>query len=150
MVTTLFAALCTFFINHSGDIASKMVASAGYDILKSTLNFKGLTGKIKDFFKEDEQAEKFIEQICNRQIQEEEDPEKMLHSTFENVTGEAFPPALLEELKSWFEKNKEAIVQTTNINFTNTTGFNVGTQQAKGSIYNIQGDFNSENGRKED
>lgn len=147
---TLFAALCTFFIDHSGDIASKMVASAGYDILKNTLNFKELTGKIKGFFKKDEQAEKFIEQVCNRQISKDEDPEQMLYSTFENVTGEAFPPALLEELKSWFEKNKEAIIQTTNISFTNTTGFNVGTQQAKGNIYNIQGDFNSENGKKED
>ena len=147
--TTLFAALCTFFINHSGDIASKMAASAGYDILKKSLDFKGLSGKIKGFFKRDEDPDKFIERVCNHELPVGENPEPVLQSTFETLTGESFPFALLGELKSWFEESKEAITQTANVSFSNTTGFNVGAQQAKGNIYNIQGNYNVGNGKKE-
>lgn len=150
ITTTLFAALASFFMHHKGDIASKMVASAGYDILKKSLNFKGLVTKIKDYFKKEEQADQFIEEVCNQQIQEKEDPQVALRATYEKVTGETFPPELLQELKTWFEENREAMEQTANVSFNNSSGFNIGAQQAKGNIYNIQGDYNNRNERKED
>ncbi len=149
--TTLFTALTTFFTDHGGDIASKMAASAGYDILKNALNFKGLAGKIKGFFKKDDQAEKFIKEVCNRQIEKSDDPQSMLSSTYHDVTGEteALPDGLLQELKAWFEENKTKIAEVNNVSFKDTTGFNVGVQKAKGNIFNIQGNYNAGNGKNE-
>lgn len=150
IITTLFAALSDFFTEHKGDIASKMVASAGYDILKKSLDFKGLAAKVKGYFKKEEEVDKFIEQVCNLPIREGEDPQMALHTAFEQITHEAFPPDLLLELKTWFANNREAIQQTTTATFSHSSGFNIGAQQAKGNIYNIQGDYNKNNERKDD
>lgn len=150
IITTLFAALSEFLTEHKGDIASKMAASAGYDILKKSLDFKGLATKIKCYFKKPEQPEQFIEQVCNQPIQESEDPETSLRTAYEKFTGETFPPQLLQDLKTWFKDNSEAIQQTTIVSFNKSSGFNIGAQQAKGNIYNVQGDYNKGNERKED
>jgi len=150
IITTLFAALANFFDHHKGDIASKMAASAGYDILKKSLNFKTLAAKIKGYFKKEEQADQFIEQICNQPVQEGQDPQTALRNTFEKFTGEIFPTELLQDLKAWFADNRDVIQQTTTVSFSNTSGFNIGAQQAKGDIYNVQGDYNKGNERKED
>jgi hypothetical protein len=150
IITTLFAALADFFEHHKGDIASKMAASAGYDILKQSLNFKDLAGKIKGYFKKEEQADQFIEQVCSQPIQEGEDPQEVLSKTYEKFAGELFPPELLQDLKTWFADNREAIHQTTTVSFNHSSGFNIGAQQAKGNIYNVQGDYNNGNERKED
>jgi hypothetical protein len=150
IIATLFAALSDFLIEHKGDIASKMAASAGYDILKKSLDFKGLAARIKGYFKKEEQADKFIEQICNQPIREGEDPQMELRKAYEQFTGESFPPELLGELKTWFTKNREAIQQTTTVSFSHSSGFNIGAQQAKGNIFNVQGDYNTANEQKED
>lgn len=150
ITTTLFAALADFFEHHKGDIASKMAASAGYDILKKSLNFKGLAAKIKGYFKKEEQADQFIEQVCNQPVQEGEDPQAALRKTYEKFTGEIFPSEFLQDLKTWFADNREAIQQTTTVSFSHSSGFNIGAQQAKGNIYNVQGDYNKGNERKED
>lgn len=150
IITTLFAALADFFEHHKGDIASKMVASAGYDILKKSVNFKNLAAKIRGYFKKEEQADQFIEQVCNQPIQEGEDPQMALRKTYEQFTGETFPPEMLQDLKTWYTDNRDAIQQTTTANFNHTSGFNIGAQQAKGNIYNVQGDYNNSNERKED
>lgn len=150
VITTLFAALSGFLIEHKGDIASKMAASAGYDILKKSLDFKSLATKIKGYFKKEEQADKFIEQICNQPIKEGEDPQTALRTTYEQFTGETFPSGMFEELKTWFANNSEIIQQTTTVSFSHSSGFNIGAQQAKGNIYNVQGDYNRGNERKED
>lgn len=149
IITTLFAALADFFEHHKGDIASKMAASAGYDILKKSVNFKTLAAKIKGYFKKEEQADQFIEQVCNQPILEGEDPQKALRKTYEKLTGETFPTELLQDLKIWFVDNHETIQQTISASFSNTSGFNIGAQQAKGNIYNVQGDYNKGNERKE-
>ncbi|CAN5585832.1 hypothetical protein BH10BAC2_BH10BAC2_11260 [soil metagenome] len=150
LITTLFAALADFFEHHKGDIASKMAASAGYDILKKSLNFKGLAAKIKGYFKKEEQVDQFIEQVCNQPIQEGEDPQTAIRTTYEKFTGDPFPPELMKDLKIWFADNREAIQQTTTVTFSQTSGFNIGAQQAKGNIYNVQGDYNKGNEPKED
>jgi hypothetical protein len=150
IITTLFAALADFFEHHKGDIASKMAASAGYDILKKSVNFKSLAAKIKGYFKKEEQADQFIEQVCIQPIQKGEDPQTALRKIYEQFTGETFPTELLQDLKTWFADNGESIHQTTTVSFTHTSGFNIGAQQAKGNIYNVQGDYNKGNEQKED
>lgn len=149
ITTTIFTALCSFFSEHSGDIASKMVASAGYDILKKSLDFKGLSQRIKKFFKNEAQADKLIEQICNNELPEDQQPEFALQTAFETLTNESYSPNLLSEIKSWIDENKEAIIQNSTNNFNNTSGLNIGVQQAKGNIYNVQGDYNINHGKKE-
>ncbi len=148
--TSLFTVLTGFFSLHGGDILSKMTASAGYDILKRNLDFKGLGGKIKGFFSKDEQAEAFIREVCNRQVPIAVSPQEALTTAYTDITGESIPEGLQQQLKEWFTANSDKIAKVYNISLTNTSGINVGVQKAKGNIYNIQGDYNAANGKKED
>lgn len=142
LVTTLFSALAAFFLHHKGDIASKMVASGGYDMLKKSLDLGGLSSKIKRFFKKDDQADQFVKELCNQPLPGATTPEQAIRDVYKSVTGESQPDGLFAELGSWFQENGDALLQAVTATQQNTSGFNIGGQQAKGNIYNVQGDYN--------
>jgi hypothetical protein len=139
--TTLFSVLAAFFNHHKGDIASKIAASAGYDWLKKAFDLKGLASRVRKFFKNDQDADKFVEEVCTREVTGDQTPEQALQEAYKSVTGQDQPDGLLPELQSWFQENGDALLQPINANQQNTSGFNIGGQLAKGNIYNIQGDY---------
>ncbi len=147
VTSTIFAALAAFFLNHGADIAGKMVASAGYDILKGTA--KGLTSHIKGFFSSEKQAESFVEEICTRENEEGADPKLTVEKLYQQLTGNSSPAELLNTMKEWFEENRETLSQSVTASFNNTSGFNIGAQQAGGNINNIAGDYIHNDGKKD-
>jgi hypothetical protein len=146
-MSTILSMLYEFISNHKGDIASKMLASAGYDMLKNSINFKSLKNRIKGYFKKDEQTQKFIEDVCNNQVTETS-IENEIAQLYKGITGSEHNSDLLSELRSWVSENQNSFNQF-NVQFSNTSGFNIGNQSAGRDIYNIQGD-NKINRNEED
>lgn len=142
-IETIFSNICAFVLANKASIVSKVIASATYDLLKKTLNFSQLKNRIKKFFHNEEDAEKYIETICNVESNNSSQPCKDIENSFEEVTGENFDNGLYNELQAWIEENKEQIANVSKMEFNNKQGFNIGTQNARGNIYNIQGDYNS-------
>jgi hypothetical protein len=139
---TVFSALCDFVLEYKAEIASKVIASAAYDGLKRVLDFKGLINRIRKFFKSEKEAEAYVKTICETSVGNPEDPAKDLEHHYEILSGEKPESELINELKDWIKENQNSISSITEMNFSNQQGFNIGVQNAKKNIYNIQGDFN--------
>ncbi|MDB5002099.1 MAG: hypothetical protein JWQ34_324 [Mucilaginibacter sp.] len=147
---SLLAGIYTFFQTHEGDIASKMIASAGYDILKKSLDFKSLKDKIGGFFKKKEDQDEFIKQLCDVKIDNETNTEQSVKSTYEKITGDTFQPEIINLIKEWMSQHHGEIQNLNNITISNSTGFNIGVQSAQGNIVNVQGDYNINHNKDED
>ena len=140
--TTLIATMYAFLVAHHEDIASKVIASASYDILKKSLNFGALKDKLKGFFKKEQDNEKFIETLCERQMTSEDSADEEVKKVYETIAGQPFDDKIITLINDWLSENKEAIQNLTVVNNTNNSGgFNIGSQTAGSNIYNIQGDF---------
>ena len=146
MTHTILGSLITFLFHHKADIASKIAASAGYDAIKKSLNFKDLAGKVKTFFKRPEQSDQFVDQVVHKELGENEAAEAAIARIYQHVTGDQVPSGLMEAITAWLKENEQAILQTTNATFNNVNGFAIGSQHAQGNIQNIQGDMNINNG----
>jgi hypothetical protein len=140
--TTLIATMYAFLEAHREDIASKVIASACYDILKKSLNFGTLKSKLQGFFKKDQDSEKFIETLCEQKMTSDGSADEAVKKAYESIAEQPFDEKVLTLINDWLSENKEAIQNLTVINNTNNSGgFNIGSQNAGSNIYNIQGDF---------
>lgn len=149
MMTSLFAALTSFFLAHKGDIAAKMAASAGYDLLKKGLNFKPLIQKLKGFFQKESDSENFVRSICDSTLPKDSNAVNALEQNYRKLTGAAMPEELLPILREWFEENQDAISQTNSVHIEQSSGIAIGVQNAKGNIINVTGDYNIHEPKKE-
>lgn len=140
-MNTILSALYDFYVAHDGDIMSKIIASAGYDALKKALDFKALKQRLGGFFKKDQDSETFIQQLCQAPVDENVTVSDKLKTEYEKITGEAFEAEILDQLKEWITENKENIQTLNNVSISNSSGFNIGVQNAKGNIVNVQGDY---------
>jgi len=140
--TTIIAALYAFLDAHKEGIASQVIASASYDVLKKSLNFSSLKKKLVSFFKKEEDREKFIEAICNQTVLPDSPTDAEVQKVYENISGMPYDDKILSSINEWLVENKQAI-QNLNIitNSNNSGGFSIGSQNAGRNIYNIQGDF---------
>ena len=140
--TTLLATLATFLYTHKADIASKVIASGSYDLLKKSLDFSALKNKLTKFFKKDQDSQKFIETLCEQKVTTEDAADQEVKRVYESISGETFNQEILTAIKEWLSENKGGIQRLDVVsNSNNSGGFNIGSQNAN-NIYNIQGDFN--------
>lgn len=140
-MATIFSSVCAFLLANKADIASKVIASATYDGLKKVLDFSSLRTKISKFFKKEEEAEKYLETICNTESKNIAKPYRDIEDSFEDITGEKFDNELYNEIKNWVEENQSQISNVSKMEFKNEGGFNIGIQNAGKNIFNIQGDY---------
>jgi len=140
-IATIFSSVCAFLLAHKADIASKVIASATYDGLKKVLDFSSLKSRISKFFKKEEDAEKYLETICNAESKNTAMPYRDIEDSFEEITGEKFDSELYNEIKNWVEENQGQISNVSKMEFKNEAGFNIGIQNAGKNILNIQGDY---------
>ncbi|RZL51068.1 MAG: hypothetical protein EOP00_01125 [Pedobacter sp.] len=140
-MATIFSSVCAFLLAHKADIASKVIASATYDGLKKVLDFSSLRSRISKFFKKEEDAEKYLETICNAKSKNIAKPYRDIEDSFEELTSEKFDGELYNEIKNWVEKNQVQISNVSKMEFKNEGGFNIGIQNAGKNIFNIQGDY---------
>ncbi len=140
-MATIFSSICAFLLANKADIASKVIASATYDGLKKVLDFSSLKSRISKYFKKEEDAEKYLETICNSEPKNTSKPYRDIEDTFEEISGEKFDNELYNEIKNWVEENQGQISNVSKMEFKNEGGFNIGIQNAGKNIFNIQGDY---------
>lgn len=144
-MATIFSSVCAFLLAHKADIASKVIASATYDGLKKVFDFSSLKNRISKFFKKDEDADKYLETICNTESKNVSNPYRDIEDSFEELTGEKFDNELYNEIKNWVEENQAQISNVSKMELKNEGGFNIGIQNAGKNIFNIQGDYQPKN-----
>ena len=140
-MATIFSSVCAFLLANQADIASKVIASATYDGLKKVLDFSSLKAKINRFFKKEEDAEKYLETICNTESKNIAKPYRDVEDIFEEMTGDKFDNELYDEIKNWIEENRGQLSNVSKMQFKNESGFNIGIQNAGKNIFNVQGDY---------
>lgn len=140
-MATIFSSVCAFLLANKAAITSSFIASATYDGLKKVLDFSSLKNRIKKFFEKEEDAEKYIESICNTSSKNEAKPYRDIEDSYEELTGKKFDNKLYNEIKNWIEENQGQISNVSKMEFTNEGGFNIGIQNAGKNIFNIQGDY---------
>ena len=140
-MATIFSSICTFLLANKAAIASSIIASATYDGLKSALDFTSLKSRISKFFKKEEDVEKYLEMICNKESKNPSKPYRDIEDSFEELTGENFSNELYDEIKLWVEQNQGQISNVSKMEFKNEGGFNIGIQNARKNVINIQGDY---------
>lgn len=138
---TIFSSLCSFLLAEKAGIASKVLASAAYDGLKKVLDFTTLKNRIRKFFKKEEDIDNYIEVICNTESKNPSKPYRDVEDLYEEISGEQYNDQLYNEVKKWIEENQEQIINTSKMDFKNEKGFNIGVQNARKNIFNIQGDY---------
>ena len=141
IMETIFSSLCAFLLAEKAGIASKVIASATYDGLKKMLDFSALKNRISKFFNKEEDADKYIETICNTESKNSSKPFRDIEDCYEEVSGESYNEELYNEVKKWIEENQEQITKVSKMEFENEKGFNIGVQNAGKNIFNIQGDY---------
>ncbi|WEA00709.1 hypothetical protein [Mucilaginibacter sp. SJ] len=140
--TTILAGLYAFLDVHKEDIASKIIASASYDILKKSLDFSALKRKLGSFFKKENDSENFVEALCNKQITADAEITQEVKQVYEEISGQKFDDQILKVVNEWLSDSKGAIENLNIVNNTgNSGGFNIGSQNAGRNIFNIQGDY---------
>jgi hypothetical protein len=138
---TIFSAVSAFVLAYKADIATKVIASATYDVLKNTIDFSSLKERIRKFFKNDTEVDTYLETICSQESVNTSKPERDIEDVFESVTGEKYNEEMFTEIKGWIKENESVLTQVSTMEFSNTNGFNIGVQNAKKNIINISGDY---------
>lgn len=138
---TIFSVLCAFLVASKSELALHLIAHATYDSLKNILHFSSLKTRIKRFFSKEEDVDKYLESICNKESKNNSQPINDIKTTFEELTGENFNFELYDEIKNWIVENADQITNVSKMQFSNIKGFNIGVQNAKKNIINIQGDY---------
>jgi len=137
---SLLSELWNFLDAEKAGIASKVLASASYDFLKKRLNFSSLKEKIGAFFRKPAEAEKFLEQVCTRQVTN--DVTSDVSKLYKEITGNAIPENLMPFLKEWLSENAVEIQNINTVTISQSSGINIGVQSAARDIINVQGDYN--------
>lgn len=140
-MSTILSSIYDFFIAHDGDIASKILASAGYDVLKNSVDFKSLKDKIKKFFKKDEDVDRFISSLATSTLNANVKPEEAVKAEYEKIAMKPFDDEILESVKTWLGDNKEQIKTINIVTISNSSGFNIGVQTAGRDVVNIAGNY---------
>lgn len=138
---TIFSAASAFILAYKADIASKVIASATYDVLKNTIDFSPLKERLSKFFKKDTDIDTYLETICSQESVNTSKPQRDIEDVFESVTGEKYNEEMFTEIKGWIKENESVLTQVSKMEFSNTNGFNIGVQNAKKNIINISGDY---------
>jgi len=138
---TIFSAASAFILAYKADIASKVIASATYDVLKNTIDFSPLKERLSKFFKKDTDIDTYLETICSQESVNTSKPQRDIEDVFESVTGEKYNEEMFTEIKGWIKENESVLTQVSKMKFSNTNGFNIGVQNAKKNIINISGDY---------
>ncbi|OXB10201.1 hypothetical protein B0A81_04115 [Flavobacterium plurextorum] len=138
---TIFSAVSAFVLAYKADIATKVIASATYDVLKNTIDFSSLKERIKKFFKNETEVDTYLETICSQKSVNTSKPQRDIEDVFESVTGEKYNEDIFSEIKEWIKENESVLTQVSTMKFNNTNGFNIGVQNAKKNIINISGDY---------
>ncbi|MET3029192.1 hypothetical protein ABXT06_21115 [Flavobacterium sp. UW10123] len=138
---TIFSAVSAFVLAHKADIASKVVASATYDIIKNTVDFAGLKKRLTNYFKNDSETDTYLQTICSSESVNVSKPKRDIEDTYESLTGQKFDDKIFEEISSWIKENESQLTKVSAMEFNNTNGFNIGVQNAKKNIINITGDY---------
>jgi len=136
---TILSEIVAFLNQDPTGIASSVIASASYDFLKNTLNFKSLKTKIGKLFKSEKETEIFIRNLCERPASN--NVESDIKALYQETTGSQAPLDIQSLLVDWLKENKHAIENINNIQISNSSGFNIGVQNAARDIINIQGDY---------
>lgn len=138
---SILSTLIEFLDAEKAGIASKIIASASYDILKKNINFNGLKSKIKHFFKKDTNTDKFIETLCSSENVNTNDPETSVKTLYKSITNEEIPGGLYKAINEWLTENLDQF-STINIGtVSQSSGFNIGVQNANNDIINVQGNY---------
>lgn len=142
-MNTIFDSIVDFLITEKAGIASKVLASATYDVLKTNLPFNSLKQKIGNIFKKERDADTFIKELCEKPATDSY--QKDVANIYLETTGIVAPDNLVALLEEWIKENRQSIENINNIQISNSSGFNIGVQNAKKDIINIQGDYYSKN-----
>jgi GTP-sensing pleiotropic transcriptional regulator CodY len=142
-MNTIFDSIVDFLITEKAGIASKVLASATYDVLKTNLPFNSLKQKIGNMFKKERDADTFIKELCEKPATDSY--QKDVANVYLETTGIVAPDNLVALLEEWIKENRQSIENINNIQISNSSGFNIGVQNAKKDIINIQGDYYSKN-----
>jgi hypothetical protein len=140
---TIFDSIVDFLITEKAGIASKVLASASYDILKANLPFKSLKQRIGNMFKTERDADTFLKELCEKPAVDSYQND--IAAVYLTTTGTVAPDNLVTLLEEWIKENRQSIENVNNIQISNSSGFNIGVQNAKKDIINIQGDYYSKN-----
>lgn len=146
-MTTIFAALCEVVLAGAGDIVTGVITSATYDGLKKVIDLPSLGKRIRKFFKSDEEANRYIEDLCINPSINPKKPLRDIEDHYEKLTGNRYDDELFSTIKDWVQEHSQQIIAASEMTFTNTKGFNIGSQHAGQDIINVQGDFHK--GHKE-
>jgi GTP-sensing pleiotropic transcriptional regulator CodY len=138
---TIFDSIVDFLIAEKAGIASKVLASATYDMLKSNLPFNSLKQKIGSMFKKERDADTFIKELCEKPASDSY--QKDVANVYLETTGNVAPDNLVAILEEWVKENRQSIENINNVQISNSSGFNIGVQNAQKDIINIQGDYYS-------
>ncbi|MGF7028587.1 hypothetical protein [Sphingobacterium multivorum] len=136
---TILSEIVAFLNQDPTGIASSVIASASYDFLKNTLNFKSLKTKIGKLFRSEKETEIFIQNLCERPASN--NVESDIKALYQETTGSQAPLDIQSLLVDWLKENKHAIENINNIQISHSSGFNIGVQNAARDIINIQGDY---------
>lgn len=140
-MSTILSSIYDFFVAHNADMASNILASAGYDVLKNSIDFKSLKDKIKGFFKNDADVDQFISNLASSPIETGADPKEAIKAAYEKIADAPYTDEILELVKSWLEVNKEQIGAVNIVTISGSSGFNVGVQTAGRDVINIAGNY---------
>ncbi|OYQ75476.1 hypothetical protein B9T12_04880 [Wohlfahrtiimonas chitiniclastica] len=140
-MTTIFAALCGVILAESGNVVTGVIASATYDGLKKAIDLSSLGKKVKRFFNSDEEANRYIEDLCTKPSVNPTKPFRDIEDHYEELTGNSYDDELFFTIKDWVQEHSQQIITASQMTFTNTKGFNIGQQHAGQDIINVQGDF---------
>ncbi len=138
---TIFSAVSAFVLAYKADIASKVIASATYDVLKNTIDFSSLKERIKKFFKNDTEVDTYLETICSQASVNTSKPQRDIEDVFESVTGEKYNEDMFTEIKRWIKENESVLTQVSKMDFFKPNGFNIVLNTEKKNIINISGDY---------
>ncbi|MNJ86523.1 hypothetical protein D3C87_40240 [compost metagenome] len=138
---SILSTIIEFIDTEKASIASKVIASASYDILKKSINFNALKSKIKHFFKKDAETEEFIETLCSSENITNNDPETEVRNLYNKITNDQLPEALYKEINNWVVENMDRFSAINIGTVSQSSGFNIGVQNANKDIINVLGNY---------
>lgn len=113
--------------------ASAIAGGITWDIVKDYL-VSPFAKKFRRYFKDDNQIRSFLELLYKNRAINEDKPYRDVEDRYEELTGKDMPEDFIEELKQFIIDHSNLI---DNMNMESRNTFNIGSQQAKRDIYNI-------------
>lgn len=130
----------TIFLTFTAWVADNWFASAiaggiTWDATKQYL-LSPFKTRFSKFFKDEEQAETYLESLCNNKVVNLNKPYRDVEDKYEEIVKTELPQEFIEELKQFIIDNKE-LIET--MNTQANTAFNIKEQHASRDISNVNG-----------